>query len=236
MKHLTSRIKSFEIFNPETDDLDSDDEASDPDDEEMGLHDDSDDSESNDDSIESVVSVVSLATDKTQKPEPPQVIITEPEPEPEETFEEASEESENFSTSAVSSLPEENTANSEKAIDDDVTGQDQDDSKGQDVDDAKDQRPEADERPQLQPQQQEDLFAKKAAERRKMLQSLMEENKSVLTNIVASEIKKRQESIDSGGELSTAASREAIQCCHEISWHDIQVDLIIVFIWYLGTN
>ena len=85
-------------------------------------------------------------------------------------------------------------------------------------------------------QQHEDLFARKAEARRRMLQSLMEENKSVLTNIVASEIKKRQESIDSGGELSTAASREAIQCCHEISRHDIQVDLIIVFIWYLGTN
>lgn len=73
-----SRMKSFEIFNPETDDLDSDDEASDVDDEEIEPRerregdddsDDSDDSESNDDSVESVVSVVSLLTDKTEQPQ-----------------------------------------------------------------------------------------------------------------------------------------------------------------------
>ena len=66
-------IKSFEIFNPETDDLDSDDEASDveEDEGEIGIRnkeDSEEDSESNDDSVESVVSVVSLATDKAEQP------------------------------------------------------------------------------------------------------------------------------------------------------------------------
>ena len=67
-------MKSFEIFNPETDDLDSDDEASDVEEDEgaNGIRnkDDSEeeDSESNDDSVESVVSVVSLATDKAEQP------------------------------------------------------------------------------------------------------------------------------------------------------------------------
>ena len=66
-------MKSFEIFNPETDDLDSDDEASDveEDEGEIGIRnkeDSEEDSESNDDSVESVVSVVSLATDKAEQP------------------------------------------------------------------------------------------------------------------------------------------------------------------------
>ena len=115
------------------------------------------------------------------------MIITEP-TEPEETGgeEAASEESESLATSAVSSLPEESAAaDAEKEIE-----------KGR-GEDAKDQRPQ---------QHQEDVFARKAEERRKMLQSLMEENKSVLTNIVASEIKKRQESIDSGGEPAISRS------------------------------
>ena len=124
------------------------------------------------------------------------MIITEPSSPspPEETGEgeEASEESESFTTSAVSSLPEENSA--EKAAAEDVSSEKADDTKGQRP---KEQRP------------QDDVFARKAEERRRMLQSLMEENKSVLTNIVASEIKKRQESIDSGGEIS--AARDAIQ-------------------------
>ena len=115
------------------------------------------------------------------------MIITEP-TEPEETGgeEAASEESESLATSAFSSLPEESAAaDAEKEIE-----------KGR-GEDAKDQRPQ---------QHQEDVFARKAEERRKMLQSLMEENKSVLTNIVASEIKKRQESIDSGGEPAISRS------------------------------
>ena len=125
------------------------------------------------------------------------MIITEPSSPspPEETGEgeEASEESESFTTSAVSSLPEENSA--EKAAAEDVSSEKADDTEGQMP---KEQRP-----------HQDDVFARKAEERRRMLQSLMEENKSVLTNIVASEIKKRQESIDSGGEIS--AARDAIQ-------------------------
>ena len=72
----TAGMKSFEIFNPETDDLDSDDEASDVEEEdegeEIGIRnkgdsEEEDDSESNDDSVESVVSVVSLATDKAEQ-------------------------------------------------------------------------------------------------------------------------------------------------------------------------
>ena len=69
-------MKSFEIFNPETDDLDSDDEASDVEEDEgdqigirnKGDSEEEEDSESNDDSVESVVSVVSLATDKAEQP------------------------------------------------------------------------------------------------------------------------------------------------------------------------
>ena len=141
------------------------------------------------------------------------MIITEPSSPspPEETGEgeEASEESESFTTSAVSSLPEENSA--EKTAAEDVSSEKADDTKGQRP---KEQRP------------QDDVFARKAEERRRMLQSLMEENKSVLTNIVASEIKKRQESIDSGGEIS--AARDAIQqtClsfCLNLQFHNTEV-------------
>ena len=69
----TSRMKSFEIFNPETDDLDSDDEASDVDDDEESIktrdNESEEESDSNDDSVESVVSVVSLATEKMELPQ-----------------------------------------------------------------------------------------------------------------------------------------------------------------------
>jgi hypothetical protein len=175
-----ARMRIFEIFNPETDDMDSDDEASDDEEEEEEESD-----ESTPDSNDSVESVVSVCL-KQEQPKPPQVIITEPTTEPEmEEDDDADEEImaviDSVTVCSVQEEKEDETNVKEVAVQPEPEkpiAETKSEEKKKDVGD------------------DDDLFARKAEERQRVLQSLLEENKSVLTNIVAGVIKKRQESME----------------------------------------